>query len=161
MRQSFHLLSFNSLMLSLFCKKIVLIRHDMLCYNIGCITVNSNIYCQLKKWGRFMKFISWNVNGLRACMQKGFIDFVNSQNADFICLQETKMQEGQAEVPLDGLNKYFNSAEKKRLFGNGCVYAAYAPERYIQRYGYRGAFARGQDDNSRYGKLLSCECVYA
>ena len=52
------------------------------------------------------KFISWNVNGLRACMQKGFIEFANEQKADFICLQETKMQEHQAEVPLDDYKKY-------------------------------------------------------
>lgn len=63
------------------------------------------------------KFISWNVNGLRACMQKGFIEFVNEQKADFICLQETKMQEHQAEVPLDDYKKYFNSAEKKGYSG--------------------------------------------
>ena len=55
------------------------------------------------------KFISWNVNGLRACMQKGFIEFANEQKADFICLQETKMQEHQAEVPLDDYKKYFNN----------------------------------------------------
>ena len=63
------------------------------------------------------KFISWNVNGLRACMQKGFIEFANEQKADFICLQETKMQEHQAEVPLDDYRKYFNSAEKKGYSG--------------------------------------------
>ena len=62
------------------------------------------------------KFISWNVNGLRACMQKGFIDFVNSENADYYCIQETKMHESQADVPLS-MNKYFNSAEKKGYSG--------------------------------------------
>ncbi len=66
------------------------------------------------------KLISWNVNGLRACMQKGFIDFVKDENADFICLQETKMQESQAEVPLT-LNKYFNSAEKKGYSGTAIL----------------------------------------
>lgn len=64
-----------------------------------------------------VKFISWNVNGLRACMQKGFIEFANEQKADFICLQETKMQEHQAEIPLDDYRKYFNSAEKKGYSG--------------------------------------------
>ena len=63
------------------------------------------------------RFISWNVNGLRACMQKGFIEFAQQQKADFICLQETKMQEGQAEIPLDGYKKFFNSAEKKGYSG--------------------------------------------
>ena len=66
-----------------------------------------------------MKFVSWNVNGLRACMQKGFIDVVNELSPDFVCLQETKMQEGQAEVPLEGYHKYFNSAEKKGYSGTG------------------------------------------
>ena len=63
------------------------------------------------------RLISWNVNGLRACMQKGFIEFAQQQKADFICLQETKMQEGQAEIPLDGYKKFFNSAEKKGYSG--------------------------------------------
>ena len=47
-----------------------------------------------------MKFISWNVNGLRACMKKGFLDFYQGQTPDFMCLQETKMEQGQADVPL-------------------------------------------------------------
>ncbi|MFV0518224.1 MAG: exodeoxyribonuclease III [Aminipila sp.] len=64
-----------------------------------------------------MKFITWNVNGLRACMGKGFIDFINHENPDFICLQETKMQEGQAEVPLDGYLQFWNSAHKKGYSG--------------------------------------------
>lgn len=63
------------------------------------------------------RLISWNVNGLRACMQKGFIEFAESRKADFICVQETKMQENQAEVPLDGYRKFFNSAEKKGYSG--------------------------------------------
>lgn len=62
------------------------------------------------------RFISWNVNGLRACMQKGFVDFFNSQQADFVCIQETKMQEDQADVPIE-CGKYFNSAEKKGYSG--------------------------------------------
>ena len=64
-----------------------------------------------------MKFVSWNVNGLRACLGKGFIDVVKELSPDFMCLQEIKMQEGQAEIPLDGYNKYFNSAEKKGYSG--------------------------------------------
>ena len=49
-----------------------------------------------------MKLISWNVNGLRACMGKGFLDFVAAEQPDMLCLQETKMQPGQADVPLEG-----------------------------------------------------------
>lgn len=64
-----------------------------------------------------MKLISWNVNGLRACMQKGFMDFFNEMNADIFCLQETKMQEGQLEMELPGYYQYWNSAEKKGYSG--------------------------------------------
>ena len=64
-----------------------------------------------------MKFVSWNVNGLRACLGKGFIDSVSALEPDFICLQETKMQEGQADIPLEGYDMYFNSAEKKGYSG--------------------------------------------
>ena len=60
-----------------------------------------------------MKFISWNVNGLRACMGKGFMDFFTAENADFFCLQETKMQPGQLELDLPGYRQYWYSAEKK------------------------------------------------
>jgi exodeoxyribonuclease-3 len=64
-----------------------------------------------------MRLISWNVNGLRACLKKGFEDSVRSLDADIICVQETKMQEGQAEVDLPGYRQYFCSAEKKGYAG--------------------------------------------
>ena len=65
-----------------------------------------------------MKLISWNVNGLRACMGKGFLEFVAQQQPDMLCLQETKMQQGQADVPLEGgYHEYWNSAEKKGYSG--------------------------------------------
>ena len=64
-----------------------------------------------------MKLISWNVNGLRACMGKGFLDFVAAENPDILCLQETKMQQGQADVPVDGYHEYWCSAEKKGYSG--------------------------------------------
>ena len=60
-----------------------------------------------------MKFISWNVNGLRACMQKGFLDFFKEIDADIFCLQETKLQEGQIDLDLPGYHQYWNYAEKK------------------------------------------------
>lgn len=63
------------------------------------------------------KIITWNVNGLRACLGKGFIQACQSLDADIICLQETKMQEGQAVIDLDGFEKYWNSAEKKGYSG--------------------------------------------
>lgn len=64
-----------------------------------------------------MKFISWNVNGLRACVQKGFLDFFNSIDADFFCIQESKLQAGQIELDLPGYHQYWNYAEKKGYSG--------------------------------------------
>lgn len=64
-----------------------------------------------------MKLVSWNVNGLRACMGKGFAEFLNSENPDAICLQETKMQREQADFDFEGYYEYWNSAEKKGYSG--------------------------------------------
>lgn len=64
-----------------------------------------------------MKFISWNVNGLRACVGKNFMDDFNKLDADFFCLQETKLQEGQIELDLPGYHQYWNYADKKGYSG--------------------------------------------
>jgi len=64
-----------------------------------------------------MKFISWNVNGLRACLQKGWQDFFDRENADFFCLQETKLQEGQITLELPGYEQFWCYAEKKGYSG--------------------------------------------
>ena len=64
-----------------------------------------------------MKLISWNVNGLRACMEKGFMDFFKEVDADVFCLNETKLQEGQIELDLPGYHQYWNYAEKKGYSG--------------------------------------------
>ena len=64
-----------------------------------------------------MKFISWNVNGLRACVQKGFLDFFHTIDADFFCIQESKLQEGQIDLDLPGYYQYWNYAEKKGYSG--------------------------------------------
>ena len=64
-----------------------------------------------------MKFISWNVNGIRACLTKGFMDFFNNEDADIFCLQETKVQKGQVELDLKGYYQYWNYAEKKGYSG--------------------------------------------
>lgn len=64
-----------------------------------------------------MKLISWNVNGLRACMGKGFAEFVKEQEPDVMCVQETKLQEGQIELELPGYYQYWNYAEKKGYSG--------------------------------------------
>lgn len=67
--------------------------------------------------GTRMKCISWNVNGLRAVVKKGFIDAFNELDADFFCLQETKLQDGQIELELSGYHQYWNYAEKKGYSG--------------------------------------------
>ena len=64
-----------------------------------------------------MKLISWNVNGLRACLKKGFLDFCLAEDADVYCLQETKLQPGQVELDLPGYHPFFNSAEKNGYSG--------------------------------------------
>ncbi|MBQ8279159.1 MAG: exodeoxyribonuclease III [Roseburia sp.] len=64
-----------------------------------------------------MKFISWNVNGLRACVQKGFLDFFRETDADFFCIQESKLQEGQIDLDLPGYHQYWNYAVKKGYSG--------------------------------------------
>ena len=64
-----------------------------------------------------MKLISWNVNGLRACVQKNFMEAFQSLDADVFCIQETKLQEGQIELALDGYYQYWNYAEKKGYSG--------------------------------------------
>lgn len=64
-----------------------------------------------------MKFISWNVNGIRACVKKGFLDFFNETDADIFCIQESKMQEGQLDLNLPGYHQYWNYAEKKGYSG--------------------------------------------
>ena len=63
------------------------------------------------------KFISWNVNGIRACMTKGFMDVFNELDADIFCLQETKMQAGQLDLEFLGYRSYWNYAEKKGYSG--------------------------------------------
>ena len=64
-----------------------------------------------------MKLISWNVNGIRACVKKGFLDFLAEEQPDVLCVQETKMQEGQEEIPTDGYLQFWCSAEKKGYSG--------------------------------------------
>ena len=73
-----------------------------------------------------MRFVSWNVNGLRACMQKGFLDFFNNIDADFFCLQETKLQEGQIEMELPGYQQFWCYAEKKGYSGTA-IFAKHEP----------------------------------
>ena len=64
-----------------------------------------------------MRFISWNVNGLRACVTKGFVEYFKEADADIFCLQETKLQEGQIDLDLPGYYQYWNYAVKKGYSG--------------------------------------------
>ena len=73
-----------------------------------------------------MKFISWNVNGLRAIVGKGFADAFTQLDADFFCLQETKMQEGQLDLNFEGYNSYWNYADKKGYSGTA-IYTKHQP----------------------------------
>lgn len=73
-----------------------------------------------------MKFISWNVNGIRACLEKGFADVFSQMDADFFCLQETKAQPEQVQLELPGYMQFWNSAEKKGYSGTA-IFAKHAP----------------------------------
>ena len=73
-----------------------------------------------------MKFISWNVNGLRACVGKGFQEAFDRMDADFFCLQETKLQQGQIDLPLPGYSQFWNYAQKKGYSGTA-IFAKEAP----------------------------------
>lgn len=77
-----------------------------------------------------MKLISWNVNGLRACLGKGFLDYFNDVDADFFCLQETKLQAGQVDLELPGYHQYWNYAEKKGYSGTA-IFTKQEPLRVI------------------------------
>lgn len=77
-----------------------------------------------------MKFISWNVNGLRACLTKGFATFVQEQSPDFLCIQETKMQHGQADISMDDYTEYLCCAERKGYSGTA-VFTKHIPQQVI------------------------------
>lgn len=83
------------------------------------------------------KFISWNVNGLRACVEKGFMDFFKSSDADFFCVQETKMHKEQSTFTFDGYYDFWNSADKKGYSGT-LILAKEAPSSVI--YGINGKY---------------------
>lgn len=89
-----------------------------------------------------MKLISWNVNGLRACLGKGFIESMTALDPDFICIQETKMQEGQAVVDLPGYYQYFSSAEKKGYSGTA-IFAKKEPQAVQINFGKHTDEGRG------------------
>ena len=100
------------------------------------------------KRGVDMKLISWNVNGLRACVQKGFYDFFKEVGADCFCLQETKMQPGQLDVDVPGYEQFWNSAEKKGYSGTA-IFSKHQP--LSVRYGV------GEEALDHEGRLITLE----
>ena len=95
-----------------------------------------------------MNFISWNVNGLRACVGKGFSDFFLSESPDFFCLQETKLQEGQIQIDFPGYQAYWNYAVKKGYSGTA-IFTKHTP--LSVRYGL------GVEDLDTEGRLITLE----
>ena len=95
-----------------------------------------------------MRLISWNVNGLRACMGKGFLDFFNGIGADAVCLQETKMQPHQLELELPGYVQFWNSAEKKGYSGTA-IFTKHQP--LAVTYGI------GVPEHDTEGRVITCE----
>ena len=95
-----------------------------------------------------MRLISWNVNGIRAAMKKGFLDFAKAEDPDVLCVQETKMQEGQAEVPLEGYHQYWFSADKKGYSGT----AVFTKEEPISV-----SNGLGVDEHDHEGRAITCE----
>lgn len=95
-----------------------------------------------------MRLISWNVNGIRAAMGKGFLDFAREESPDVLCVQETKMQEGQAEVPLEGYHQYWCSADKKGYSGT----AVFAKEEPLSV-----TYGIGVDEHDHEGRVITAE----
>ena len=95
-----------------------------------------------------MKLISWNVNGLRAAVEKGFLDFFKAADADIFCLQETKLQEGQIKLDLPGYHQYWNYAEKKGYSGT----AIFCKEEPLSV-----TYGLGIDEHDHEGRVITAE----
>ena len=95
-----------------------------------------------------MKLISWNVNGLRAIYKKGFMDVFNSLDADIFCVQETKMQEGQIELDLDGYYEYYNYAERKGYSGTA-IFTRIKP--------LNVSYGIGVEEHDKEGRVITLE----
>ncbi|WP_010651867.1 exodeoxyribonuclease III [Oceanobacillus massiliensis] len=95
-----------------------------------------------------MKLVSWNVNGIRACVKKGFLDYFNEIDADIFCIQESKLQEGQINLELDGYHQYWNYAIRKGYSGT----AVFTKKKPLHvRYGL------GKEDNQEEGRIITLE----
>ncbi|MCD8039453.1 MAG: exodeoxyribonuclease III [Lachnospiraceae bacterium] len=95
-----------------------------------------------------MKLISWNVNGLRACLQKGFLDFFEEIDADIFCLQETKLQAGQHDLALPGYHQYWNYAEKKGYSGTAL---------FTKTQPLHVAYGIGVEEHDHEGRVITAE----
>ncbi len=95
-----------------------------------------------------MKLISWNVNGLRACVQKGFLEYFKEADADIFCLQETKMQPGQLELELPGYHQYWNSAEKKGYSGTAV---------FTRKEPLQVTYGIGVEEHDHEGRVITAE----
>ncbi len=104
-----------------------------------------------------MRLISWNVNGLRACVTKGFLDYFKEMDADFFCVQETKLQEGQIDLALDGYYQYWNYAEKKGYSGTA-IFAKKEPISVQYGMGVAEHDKEGRLITLEYGKFYLVTC---
>lgn len=95
-----------------------------------------------------MRFVSWNVNGLRACIKKGFLDYFNDINVDFFCLQEIKMSEGQLDLELEGYETFYNYAQRKGYSGTA-IFTKHKP--LSVKYGM------GIEEHDNEGRLITLE----
>lgn len=95
-----------------------------------------------------MKFVSWNVNGLRACAGKGFGDSFKALDADFFCLQETKMQSGQLDISFPGYESYWNYAEKKGYSGTAI---------FTRKHPLNVTYGLGMDEHDKEGRVITME----
>ncbi len=95
-----------------------------------------------------MKLISWNVNGLRACVQKGFFDFFYKEDADIFCIQESKMQEGQMKFDLPNYHIYMNCADKKGY--SGVI-------TFTKKKPLKVTYGMGIDEHDHEGRIITCE----
>ena len=94
-----------------------------------------------------MKLVSWNVNGIRAALKKGFMDFFNDIDADIFCLQEIKLSEGQLDLELDGYYQYWNYAEKKGYSGT----AVFTKEEPLHV-----SYGIDIDEHDHEGRVITC-----
>lgn len=95
-----------------------------------------------------MKFISWNVNGIRACVTKGFLDYFKAMDADFFCIQESKCQAGQVELALEGYHQYWNYAQKKGYSGTA-IFTKHEP--------LSVSYGVGEEETEAEGRIITLE----